>query len=255
MTSAPLHQPQGSLPIRTTARRVRPRGRQRRVPTWDADEHAGFARAPLEVLVAHSAKLLAGREVAAAAVDEMHVLQPLAASCDRAADMASFQAEHVEGPLVEAFLGGEPILDREVAEARASWPTFAAVAAAVGYRMVHAVPLATGADVVGALVIADVEVRPLDAGSLAPILALAEESAVAVLQELAHHHWEERAAQLQRALDSRVLVEQAKGALSERLGTTQQAAFEMLRTYARSHNKPIDDVASAVLAGPATIAV
>ena len=187
-------------------------------------------------------------------MDDHHLLHPVVASCDRAADLAAFQAEHVEGPLVDAFLGGDVVVDRDVPTSTRTWPRFAGIAGAVGYRTVHAVPLVADGDVVGALVIGDLRARALGRDELAVVRALADEAAVAVVGELASHHWEEVAHQLQHALDSRVLVEQAKGALAERLGTTQNVAFEQLRSYARSHNRRIDDVARAVLAGSVGVA-
>jgi hypothetical protein len=64
--------------------------------------------------------------------------------------------------------------------------------------------------------------------------------------------WRERAAQLQRALDTRVVIEQAKGVLAERLGCDVNAAFEVLRHAARNTRTSVHELAAQVVAQPVT---
>ena len=58
----------------------------------------------------------------------------------------------------------------------------------------------------------------------------------------------EKTAQLQKALDTRIVIEQAKGAVSARLGTTPEVAFEMMRGIARSQRRNMHEFAANVVA-------
>ena len=83
--------------------------------------------------------------------------------------------------------------------------------------------------------------------------ALVDVATIGILQERAVHQQEVVAGQLQRALNSRVVIKQAKGILAERLRTTPDDAFFILRRYARGHNRPLTQLAGDVIHGTATI--
>ena len=84
--------------------------------------------------------------------------------------------------------------------------------------------------------------------------ALVDVATIGILQERAVRHQEVVTGQLQVALNSRVIIEQAKGVLAERLRVTPDEAFVILRRYARDHNHPLTELSGDVIRGMARIA-
>ncbi len=129
------------------------------------------------------------------------------------------------------------------------WPRFAAEATAAGFAAVHAVPLRLRGETIGALNLfwaPPAEVRTPD---LRVAQALADVATIAILQERLARGRELLAGQLQAALNSRVVIEQAKGVLAERGGMDMGTAFDLLRRAARSSNRRLADVAADVVEG------
>ncbi|MGB3444490.1 MAG: ANTAR domain-containing protein [Actinophytocola sp.] len=152
---------------------------------------------------------------------------------------------HDVSPLLDCSRDGAPVVVPDLA-AGSSWPAFADGAIGAGFAAVHVLPLCRRTETIGALALfrdAEGEAN----GRLAK--ALADLAAVAILQARALRRSEELAAQLQYALDRRVIIEQAKGVLAERHGLTTRAAFIALRTYARSNNTKVSALARAILDG------
>src|SRR4029453_3421720 len=129
------------------------------------------------------------------------------------------------------------------------WPRFAAAAAEVGFASVHAVPMRLRAEVIGALNLFDTEPGALDEGKLRIGQALADVATIGLLQQRAIHRRDTLTEQLQTALNSRVLIEQAKGVLAERLHLDMAEAFTLLPSGARSHNRRLSDLAQAIVDG------
>ncbi|MFJ8827326.1 ANTAR domain-containing protein [Streptomyces sp. NPDC102467] len=132
------------------------------------------------------------------------------------------------------------------AEAAARWPDFTAAARGKGVAAVCTVPLRRRGDVFGALSMVLPELPGTDRG-LAIAQTLAEAAAVGLHNQHAYAQYRELAGQLQGALASRVRIEQAKGMLAERWESTPDAAFTILRQYARSNRLPLVQVAQAVI--------
>jgi AmiR/NasT family two-component response regulator len=96
--------------------------------------------------------------------------------------------------------------------------------------------------------------RRLDDSGLRIGQALADVATIGLLQERNLRHQEVVAEQLQGALNSRVVIEQAKGVLAERLGLPMDQAFNLLRTQARTQNRRLAELAGAVAAGTENVA-
>jgi hypothetical protein len=206
--------------------------------------------------------LLADRCVDTLAVDAAGILladhhgelQVVGASSEQARLVELFELQHRQGPCMECYLTRAPVTVADLGSAPQRWPRFAATAVDAGFRSVHALPMRLRAQTVGALNLFSVSHGPLSAGTIRVAQALADVATIGLLQARVISHGEVLAEQLQRALHARVLIEQAKGVLAERLQVDMQQAFETLRRYARSHNKFLSAVAQEVIAGTLEVA-
>ena len=180
-------------------------------------------------------------------VDRDQVLRNLAASDERARPLEELQAEHGEGPCVDAFDGKEPVGAGDLEAAGDRWPAFAPAAAERGLRAVLASPIPYSDQAVGVVaVFAGGRHDWTDAEGEA-IVAFTELVALLILNAMEARERGRLAGELQGALDSRVVIEQAKGVLVGRHGLTTRQAFERLRRQARDQRRPLTEVASAVV--------
>jgi transcriptional regulator with GAF, ATPase, and Fis domain len=156
------------------------------------------------------------------------------------------QLEAGEGPCIEAFTTGEGVSVEDQGEMRRRWPRFAAAAEEVGYVSVHSIPLRLRDTTLGAMNLFRETAGPLNEDDSIAARALTDVATISILQQRTTEHAALIQAQLQRALDSRIVIEQAKGYLSHTHQVDMDAAFQLLRTYARSHQAPLSEVARAV---------
>lgn len=176
-------------------------------------------------------------------------LQVVASSSEAMRLVELFEVQSREGPCLDCFRTGAPVLDHDLGGAQARWPRFVPVALGAGFRTVHAFPLRLRGEVIGALNLFDAAAAPMHRADARAAQALADLATVAVVQ----NHAVRRALvvndQLAHALESRVVIEQAKGVLAERLGVDMAHAFAVLRNHARNHNLQLAEVARAVVGG------
>lgn len=170
----------------------------------------------------------------------------LAGSDDRARRLELLQLELGEGPCPDCLRGGNRTRGADLAVESARWPRFAPAALAAGFRSVDVLPLRSGADTVGALSLFDGSVSPPDTEHHL-VRALADVAATALASRWALRRDSVVAADLQRALDSLVPIEQAKGILSQRHGIDLDAAFGELRRQSRDSNDQLAVVAAAIV--------
>ena len=179
--------------------------------------------------------------------DENGHLQFMAASTESARIVELFQVQREEGPCQDCFREGTAIQEAELAKATGRWPHFAPRAIRAGFAAVHAFPLRHQQTIIGALNLFDIESRAFSDTDAHLLQALADVATIGILQERAIRRSELLTEQLHRALNSRITIEQAKGALSQLHGVTPDAAFEMLRAYSRRNHYRLTDVADALL--------
>ena len=199
--------------------------------------------------------LLAGRfvdllDVEASAVmlgDHRGELRLIATSNERSELVDLIEHQRVEGPCLDSFRKGEPISSLDLSYADLSWPRFAPEATRLGFTAVHAFPLQLRAETIGATCLLRTSSGSLPAGQLEVARALGDVATVGILQQRARSQREVLAGQLQTALNSRVIIEQAKGVLAERRQLFMDQAFNEMRGFARSHNRRLTDVAYAVV--------
>lgn len=179
--------------------------------------------------------------------DQDGQLRYLAASDDRTRLLQLAEAQHREGPSLDAFRSGSMVFAPDLAAAAARWPHFVPRVLAAGYGSVHTVPMQLRGDVIGALNLFTRPVSTLDAADVMIAQALVNVATIGVLQERAIRRGEVLTRQLQGALNSRVVIEQAKGALSQIRGISVDEAFDLMRRYARSRGRRLAEVAGAVV--------
>jgi GAF domain-containing protein len=177
---------------------------------------------------------------------ELHVV---AASSERTRLLELFQLQRDEGPCLDCYRTGESVSAPDLAAQAAGWPQFAEAALATGYRSVHAVPMRLRQQVIGALNVFCADAGELSAAAAQLAQALADMATITILQERALRESEQVAAQLQVALVSRVVLEQAKGVLAERGNLNMDDAFQVLRKFARDHNQRLHDVSRGIVEG------
>ncbi|MDT3396622.1 GAF and ANTAR domain-containing protein [Streptomyces sp. B1866] len=215
----------------------------------------------LQRLAVRCVELLGAGAAGVVLVDHQGRLGAAAASDERACRLELFALRRREGPCVDCFRSAAavPPLALAGAAADARWPHYAPRARADGYRAVYAVPLRRRETVVGALNIltggpaggggpAGSGGLPGD-GEVALAQALADAAAIGILQRRTVRQRDLLADQLRTALASRVVVEQAKGVLAERWGTSVDDAFTALRRYARGRRARLSDVARGTVDG------
>jgi hypothetical protein len=197
----------------------------------------------LHLLAERSVSLLAASAAGVVLADPRGELRVAAASTQEAGLIELFQIQNDQGPCLDCFRTGQPVTAADLTGPSQQWPRFAAAAVAAGFRSVEALPMRLRDDVIGALNLFRALPGPLDPADLRIGQALADVATIGLLQERSVRRGEIAGEQLQGALNSRVIIEQAKGKLAERLSTDMDHAFALLRDYARNSNQRLTDVA------------
>jgi GAF domain-containing protein len=202
----------------------------------------------LHMVTERCVQLLGVSEAGLLLTDGQDTLQVVAASSERTRLLELFQLQADQGPCVDCFRTGRPVSVSDLPTA-GRWPHFTIAAAEVGFAAVHALPMRLRTEVIGALNFFDVAPGVLDEATLSIGQALADVATIGLLQQRAIHRRDTLTEQLQTALNSRILIEQAKGVLAERLQVEMAEAFTLLRGSARSRNLRLSELARAVVEG------
>lgn len=201
----------------------------------------------LNTLTSDCARLLDVNSAGLLLADRRGALHVGAASSEHAADLEAFQVQREQGPCHDCYRDGRPVLVPDVAATAERWPAFTRVAARHGIASVHAVPLRLHGEILGALGLFGSRPGELNERDIRLAQALADVAAVALVQDRLADNRDAVNDQLQLALDSRVLLEQAKGALANEGRLDMAQAYTALVAYSRDHNIKIAEVARAVV--------
>ncbi|HTD50427.1 MAG TPA: GAF and ANTAR domain-containing protein [Acidimicrobiia bacterium] len=180
-------------------------------------------------------------------------LRVIASSSDAMRIVELFELQTDEGPCVDCYRAGALIMNPDLAATRERWPRFSPVALESGFQSAHALPMRLRGAIIGALNLFRAQTGQLDEQDVLAAQALADVATIAILQHrvgLQAHLVNE---QLNEALNSRIVIEQAKGVIAERAGIDTDEAFQRLRHHARSNNLRLADLARDVATG--TLAV
>lgn len=180
-------------------------------------------------------------------------LQLLAASDERAEVFELFRVQRDEGPCQDCFRTGVAVVASDLAQEENRWPAFALQATAAGFRSVHAFPLRLRRDVIGALGVFSNATGDLDAEDARVVQVLADVATIGLMQERALQRGTQLTEQLEAALNSRVVIQQARGVLAQLHGITPEEAFVLLQSYARMRRFKLVDVAQTVVADPQAV--
>lgn len=178
----------------------------------------------------------------------------MAASSETVRQLVSHELDSNDGPGLECFRLARPVVNQDLGAAGARWPQFGRRAVADGFPSVHALPMRLRGTVIGALTLFHHEPSEMTQDDVDAAQALADVATIAILQHRAAREAQVLNDQLSLALNSRVVIEQAKGMVAERRGLDLVDAFGLLRAHARNHNRRLADVAHDVIDGtlPAT---
>lgn len=180
--------------------------------------------------------------------DHRGALNVIAASSEQSRLLELFQLQNAQGPCLEAYSSGQAVLCESLGDASADkWPLFAPAARDAGFTAVYALPMRLRNEVIGAVNLYSDSAGRLTADEIELGQSLADVATIGILQERVVRRHDEAAGQLQTALNSRILIEQAKGVIAERTGVSVDEAFTALRQNARNTNTKLTDVAAAVV--------
>ena len=203
----------------------------------------------LHVLTDRSVRLLDVSAAGLLLADPRGELRVVAASSEAARLLELFQLQNDQGPCLDCFRTGQPVEAADLSMAAQRWPRFAPAARQAGFAAVQALPMRLREHVIGALNLFSVDAGALPPGDIRIGQALADVATISLLQERNMRHSDALNEQLQTALNSRVIIEQAKGKLAERLDVDMDEAFKLLRDRARTGNRRLSDLARAFVEG------
>jgi transcriptional regulator with GAF, ATPase, and Fis domain len=208
----------------------------------------------MQMLATHTSDLVEARAAGLLLADHRGHLRVMAASDERSQMLELFQVQAHEGPCQDCFVTGEPVINADLTRAADRWPKFAPRAVAEGYLSVHAFPLRLRHQTYGALNLFGADTGKMDSTSISIVQALADVATIGMLQQRAIQRGDDLNEQLQGALTTRIVIEQAKGVLAQIHGIAPDQGFELLRDYCRRNNLRLTDVAHQVVADSSNIA-
>jgi GAF domain-containing protein len=187
--------------------------------------------------------------------DQRGALRVVAASTEQTRLLELLQSQTDQGPCPECFHTGRPVAVADLSTSTTSrrWPRFVAEARQIGFASVHALPMRLRTDVIGALNLFGTQPGALDGDTIRLAQALADVATIGLLQARAIRQRDTLAEQLQTAVNSRVVIEQAKGVIAERRHVDMDQSFTLLRGTARTSNRRLSELARAVVDGSETL--
>ena len=207
----------------------------------------------LHVLTDRSVLLLDVSAAGLLLADPRGELRVVAASSEAARLLELFQLQNDQGPCLDCFHSGQPVSAADMTAAAHRWPRFAAAAQQADFAAVQALPMRLRDQIIGALNLFRVTPGAFPATDVRIGQALADVATISLLQERSMRHSDTLNEQLQSALNSRVIIEQAKGKLAERYGLDMDQAFRLLRDHARNNNLRLADLAQTFIDGTITL--
>jgi GAF domain-containing protein len=206
-------------------------------------------------LVDSSMALLPVDAVGIVLVDPLGDVHVLASSSEQTRLLEVFQIQADAGPCLQAYRTGQPVVVDDLTVDPNRWPAFAERAGQYGFESVHALPLRLRDERLGAMNLLRFKPGRMSVADIAVGQALADVATIGIVHQRIVRRSEAVSRQLQAALNTRVVIEQAKGVLAERGAIDMDTSFRLLRTHARKTNQLLVAVARAVVEGADTTAI
>lgn len=203
----------------------------------------------LHLLVRRAIEGLDAAEAGILLADAGGGLHLMASSSERTRSLELFQLQNEEGPCLDCFHSGQPVTIENLEVEVDRWPRFVPAALDAGFASVHGMPMRLRDERIGVLNVFGARPGTLADADASVGRAMADIATIGILQQRAIHQAQVTVEQLEVALTSRIMIEQAKGVLAERAGLAMDESFERLRAYARRSNRGISDVAQGLIEG------
>lgn len=201
----------------------------------------------LHTLVQESTTILGARAGGLMLVGPGDQLQLLASTSESAELVELMQLSAGAGPCLDCFRTGTAVSVSDIAASGAAWPAFRDAASQQGFHSVLATPLRLRGEVIGTMNLFGGKVGDMSPRDAAAAQALADVATIGILHERISSQSQLVAEQLRHALDSRILIEQAKGVLAQGAAMNVDESFSALRRYARDRNLTLRAVAEGVV--------
>jgi GAF domain-containing protein len=200
----------------------------------------------LDLLVRECTEILDTEAGGLMLADSAGNLQLVASTSEEAELVEIMQLNAGAGPCLDCFATGEPVSVANIEEDSGSWPAFREAALEQGFRSVYAAPMKLRGTVIGTMNLLSKTLGDLNDRDIAVAQALTDVATIGILQERMIRESGLISEQLQRALDSRILIEQAKGVLSQTGQMNMDDAFTTMRKFARKHQLSLHFVAEGI---------
>jgi hypothetical protein len=201
----------------------------------------------LQILIDKVAELVAPAEAGLLITTVTGSLTTPAATTSRMHELLAIESRFKEGPCTTSHGTGRWLPPQALDGVDGRWPRFGPAARQFGFGVVSALPVRRDSELLGAVSVLDFpESSPVD---LDLVSVVVEAAAIGLVHQKTLRQSQRRTEQLQHALHSRVVIEQAKGIVAARRNITPDAAFEHLRNHARRHGRRLRDVADDVIHG------
>ncbi|MGQ0629822.1 MAG: ANTAR domain-containing protein [Sporichthyaceae bacterium] len=204
-------------------------------------------------LVDSCAELLDVSAVGLMLADSSGRLTVMASTSEEMRLLELFQIQNDQGPCLECYQSGTQVQEDDLSTAQGRWDRFAPEAVAAGFRSVHALPMRLREETIGAMNLFHEKPNALKDADIQIGQAMVDVATIGLIQVDLGRRREILLAQLQTALDTRIVLEQAKGVLAERRSIRPNEAFTLLRNHARAHNVRLTDLAHEVIEGRTSV--
>lgn len=204
----------------------------------------------LSTLVSHVVDVSDTAAVGLLLADQEGHLQLMAASRESARLLELFVLQNDEGPCRDCYTTGKVVMVPDLDATQERWPAFTQRAAEAGFASVCAIPMRHNGHTIGVLNLFNTTPDPFAARDVRVIQALADIATIGILQERSVRSSTILTEQLQGALNTRIIIEQAKGVLAQKRGLDITQAFIALRAYARGNGLQLSTVAREVVNDP-----